>query len=117
VKCSLTRTCEGFIRLWDRSDTASDETKDLCRNMKALERTDFEEKSSAEVSEQKTVNKRFLERSPTYASKTNRDYAQARACDTGVDRRIRTGRATARSEICPLGQVKSFRGEIFAQQM
>ena len=51
-------------------------------------RTDLVQKFSADVSEQKTVNKRFLERSPTYASKTNRDYAQARACDTGVVSRI-----------------------------
>ena len=64
-------------------------------------RTDLVQKFSADVSEQKTVNKRFLERSPTYASKTSRDYAQAKACDTGVDRRRRTKRTSSEeTEIC-----------------
>ena len=53
-------------------------------------RTDLEQKASV-VSAQKTVNKRFLKRSPTHASKTSRDYAQATACDTGVVRRWNDG--------------------------
>ena len=54
-------------------------------------RTDLEQKASADVSAQKTVNKRFLKRSPTHASKASRDYAQATACDTGVVRRWNDG--------------------------